>query len=210
MAAPQPEEGLNSPGIVSSRDTRSSDPFTLSTPTPAPRNTSSHTSNSTQGEIEFRRIFCNFIAKLDGVDPDDIPDTPTPYGLEGVEPTPALLTWAAQLSSTLEETKRRREGRIQAMYDQLEILWRRMGVPDAAMDAFVENNRGSTEDTVQRYEEELERMLELKRERMGTFVENAREEIIRLWDELMVAEDEKADFAPFVDGMFLDATTRRH
>jgi len=205
MVVPQPEEGLSSPGIVSSRDTPSSDPFTISTPTPPPRNTSSHTSNSTQNEFEFRRILCNFIAKLDGVEPEDIPDTPVPYGLEGVEPTPALLTWASQLCSALEETKRRREGRIQAMYDQLEILWRRMGVPDEAMDAFVENNRGSTEETVQRYEEELERMLELKKERMGAFVENAREEITRLWDELMVADDEKADFAPFVDGMSLNA-----
>ncbi len=51
-----------------------------------------------------------------------------------------------------------------------------------------------TQDTVQQYEEELERMLELKRERMGTFVENAREEIVKLWDDLMVGDEERADF----------------
>ncbi|KAH9925793.1 microtubule associated protein-domain-containing protein [Fomitopsis serialis] len=81
---------------------------------------------------------------------------------------------------------------IQAMYDQLEALWRRLGVPDADIDGFVEAQRGSTDAT-------LERMLELKRERMGTFVENARAEIIKLWDELMVSEEERADFAPFAD-----------
>ena len=43
-------------------------------------------------------------------------------------------------------------------------------------------------------------MLELKRERMGAFVESAREEIVKLWDELMIGEEEKADFAPFIDG----------
>ena len=48
--------------------------------------------------------------------------------------------------------------------------------------------------------EELERMLELKREKMSTFVENARDEIRKLWDELMVGEEEQADFAPFADG----------
>ena len=86
------------------------------------------------------------------------------------------------------------------MYDQLEGLWRRLGVSDAEMDAFVESHRGSTEETVLAYEEELDRMLELKREKMSTFVENARKEIIQLWDELMVGEEERADFAPFADG----------
>ena len=86
------------------------------------------------------------------------------------------------------------------MYDQLEGLWRRLGVGEADMDAFVEEHRGSTDETVRQYEEELERMLELKRERMGVFVSNAREEIVRLWDDLMVGEDERADFAPFIDG----------
>ena len=86
------------------------------------------------------------------------------------------------------------------MYDQLEALWRRLGVADRDMDAFVEQHRGTTEETVKEYEAELERMLELKRERMGLFVASAREEIARLWDDLMVGDDERADFAPYVDG----------
>ena len=121
-------------------------------------------------------------------------------GLENVEPTPGLLDWAANLRSSLEDMKRRREAHIQAMYDQLEGLWRRLGVGEADMDAFVEEHRGSTEETVRQYEEELERMLELKRERMGMFVNSAREEIVRLWDDLMVGEEDRADFPPFADG----------
>lgn len=74
------------------------------------------------------------------------------------------------------------------MYDQLEGLWKRLGVEECEMDAFVEAHRGSTEETVREYEEELERMLELKRERMSVFVGSARVEIERLWDELMVGE----------------------
>ena len=124
-----------------------------------------------------------------------------PVGLENVEPTRELLSWAANLQSSLEEVKRKREAHIQAMYDQLEGLWKRLGVGEADMDAFVETHRGSTEETVREYEEELERMLELKRERMGQFIESAREEIIRLWDELMIGEEERADFAPFADGL---------
>lgn len=124
-----------------------------------------------------------------------------PYGLENVEPSQGLISWAKGLQVSLEDLKRKREAHIQAMYDQLESLWRRLGVDEGSMDAFVENHRGSTEETVREYEEELERMLGLKRERMGTFIQSAREEVVKLWDYLMVGDDERADFAPFVDGM---------
>ena len=45
-------------------------------------------------------------------------------------------------------------------------------------------------------------MIDLKRERMGEFIWNARSEIESLWNELMTGEDERADFAAFADGMY--------
>ena len=48
-------------------------------------------------------------------------------------------------------------------------------------------------------------MLELKRERMAEFVENARAEITKLWEELMLGDDERAEFAAYYDGMFLSS-----
>lgn len=187
--------------------TPTSDPF-LSTPTPPSRGSSSSTSLSRDEraestEIEYQRTFAQFVARIEEADDEALPENQSvPYGLENVDPTPGLLSWAKGLQASLEDLKRRREAHIQAMYDQLEGLWRRLGVEEADMDAFVENHRGSTEDTVRAYEEELERMLELKRERMGTFIESARQEIVKLWDDLMVGDDERADFAPFVDGGF--------
>ncbi len=152
-------------------------------------------------ENGYQRIFSQFVARIEEADDEALSENQgIPYGLENIEPTPGLLSWAQSLRSSLEDLKRRREAHIQAMYDQLENIWRRLGVDEAAMDAFVENNRGSTEETVREYEEELERMLELKRERMGIFISSAREEIVKLWEVLMVSDDEKADFAPFVDG----------
>lgn len=126
--------------------------------------------------------------------------TSTPIGLNSVDPTPSLLSWANALRTHLEDTKRRRETHIQAMFDQLEGLWWRLGVAKEDMDAFVDVNRGSTEECVAAYEEELERMLELKRERMGAFIGSAREEIQNLWDELMTGEEERGAFGAFVDG----------
>ena len=178
----------------------SHDPFVTSTPTPSSRASSAtllFKSDVIPG-YDYQQTFAKFALKLEEA---DFPESQsTPVGLENVDPTPGLLQWASSLLVSLEDTKRRREAHIQAMYDQLEGLWRRMGVSEVDMDAFVENHKGSTEEMIREYEDELERMLELKRERMGMFVENAREEIIKLWDDLMVGEDERADFAPFADG----------
>ncbi|KAJ7319024.1 microtubule associated protein-domain-containing protein [Mycena albidolilacea] len=143
-------------------------------------------------EAAHYRILADFIDQFASLPEDTLPR------LE-VEPTHALITWAMDLRASLEDTKRRRETHIQAMYDQLEGLWKRLGVSEADMDAFVEAHRGSTEDMVGEYEEELERMLELKRERMGAFVGSAREEVEKLWDDLMVGEEERGQWLPFFD-----------
>lgn len=151
-------------------------------------------------DADHRNVFARFVVRLEEAEAHGEPIEGTHVGLEGVDPTPALTAWAESLRVELEDTKRRRETQIQAMYDQLEALWRRLGVPDDSMDGFVEEHRGSTEENVKAYEDELERMLDLKREKMGTFIGNARKEIVKLWDDLMVGEEERADFSPFADG----------
>ncbi|KAI0360677.1 hypothetical protein OH77DRAFT_1470873 [Trametes cingulata] len=190
-----------------------SDPFLstsmsipMSTPTPASRLKPltpllflTEDSQPQPSEADHQRVFARFVARMEELSDEDLPDSNVTVGLEGVEPTLALMAWAEATRIELEEIKKRREAHIQAMYDQLEALWRRLGVTDAEMDAFVEAQRGTTDATIKAYEEELERMLELKRERMGTFIENARAEITKLWDDLMVGEEERADFAPFAD-----------
>ena len=178
-----------------------SDPF-IRTPTPGSRSRppllfTSSTPDSSEDETAYQCIFARFVAQLDEAD-DEVAGRCA--GLEGVEPTPGLLAWAEATRGALEDLQRRREAHIQAMYDQLEGLWRRLGVPDDAMDGFVDAHRGSTEETVREYEAELERMLELKRERMSAFVENARGEITKLWDELLVGEEERGDFTAYFDG----------
>ncbi|KAH9042589.1 microtubule associated protein-domain-containing protein [Lactarius pseudohatsudake] len=177
-------------------------PYDVFAPTPTPGSRLHHpsllpVSDPAEDEIAYQRIFARFVAQLD--EADDALPAGRCAGLEGVEPTPGLVAWAEATRGTLEDLQRRREAHIQAMYDQLEGLWRRLGVPDAAMDGFVDAHRGSTEETVREYEAELERMLELKRERMSAFVENARGEIAKLWDELLIGDEERSDFTPYFD-----------
>lgn len=208
---------LSVPFGEDSRPSSPSDPFLsssiilMSTPTPASR-TQAHRNmlelktaqKGHNANVEYARIFALYTIRIAEVEQSgSTPDPASLAGVEGVEPTVGLLTWAEQTKSELEDIKRRRETQIQSMYDQLENLWRRLGVPDEAMDGFVENHRGSSEAVVEAYEQELERMLELKRESMGVFIANARAEIEKLWDELMVGEEEMSDFVYFREGEYI-------
>lgn len=92
---------------------------------------------SADPEREFQHALFRFVQLLDSsATPDPAPATL--LGSLAVEPTHKMLLYAEQRCTELTELKKRRETHIQTMYDQLESLWRRMGVDDRAMDAFVE------------------------------------------------------------------------
>ena len=203
------------PGLRRSASSSSTqgDPFLASVSTPTPSSGSSKTfasmlftgrepSEQSPAELEasYQRIFARFSAQIEEAESENL--NLAEVALSNVDPTPGLLSWASSLYDSLDALKSSREAHIQAMYDQLECLWRRLGVSEEDMDGFVEAHRGSTEKVVAEYEDELERMMELKRGRMGMFIGNARDEIERLWDDMMVGEDERRDFAPFVDGEY--------
>ena len=106
--------------------------FRSASPSPA-----SSSEQSTNDAREFQHAFSRFVQLLDSsATPDPVPATL--LGSLAVEPTQKMMLCAEQRCTELAELKKRRETHIQAMYDQLESLWRRMGVDDTAMDAFVE------------------------------------------------------------------------
>lgn len=106
--------------------------FRSVSPTP-----SSPSDPSTDTVREFQHAFSRFLQILDSSStPDPVPTTL--LNSLAVEPTHKMMLYAEQRCSELTEMKKRKESHIQAMYDQLESLWRRMGVDDAAMDTFVE------------------------------------------------------------------------
>ncbi|EGO19906.1 hypothetical protein SERLADRAFT_442723 [Serpula lacrymans var. lacrymans S7.9] len=158
---------------------------------------------------DYYIIFSRFVTLLDSSSSQEASPAALLTSM-GVEPTQSMLSWTDKLCLELGELKKRRESHIQAMYDQLEGLWKRMGAEEDAMDGFVEANRGTTQLVVQAYEEELERMLELKRERMGEFIGNARTEIESLWEELMVGDEEREEFAAFADDEHTEDLLSQH
>ncbi|KIJ49148.1 hypothetical protein M422DRAFT_161626 [Sphaerobolus stellatus SS14] len=213
LGIPMPLDDTDAPLLIPQRkvsSSSSSDPFLSSS-------VSSTTSND-KLEVEeaaksYQAVFTRFIVRLEEAAEEGI-DLEAPgnetFGVENVEPTLDLMAWSDDLKAELEGIKSRREARIQALYQELDILWHRLGVADAVIDEFIEKNRGSAEENVQAYEEEHERMLQLKRESMSTFIANARTEIERLWDDLHYGEEERGAFAPFVDDEYTEELFTLH
>ncbi|KAH7890454.1 microtubule associated protein-domain-containing protein, partial [Phlebopus sp. FC_14] len=209
------ELGIDPPDFADTPPGRIASGSTLAVPSyPLPRSSSScsvrpSSHNSGSDPFLVSTTFARFVDLLDSSATPDLAPATLLTSL-GVEPTQQLILWADKQCAELTDLKKRRETHIQAMYDQLEALWRRMGVDDGAMDEFVEANRGTTPQVIQAYEEELERMIDLKRERMGEFIANARAEIQALWDELMTGDEEREDFAAFVDDEHTEDLLSQH
>ncbi|KAG8880514.1 hypothetical protein FRB98_005042 [Tulasnella sp. 332] len=175
--------------------------------------TSIPSSSSASGRIgpssgSHDQILARFVARWEEAEDEALEgDT---LGVEGVDPTNGVMEWAEQLKTELEELKAHRESQIQVIFDQLEGLWKRLGVEESVVDTFVEENRGSTEQTVAVYQTELDRLLALKKESMSIFIRNAREEIVTLWDDLILGEEERAEFNAFVDDEHTEELLSRH
>lgn len=108
-----------------------------------------------------------------------------------LQPTDERLAQIEALRDALEQEKTRRETTIQVTYDELCELWMRFDVPEAEMDAFVLDHRGSTLDVVNAYTEELEKMRALKTQHMALFIAKTREQIAAHWDALFMSETER-------------------
>jgi protein regulator of cytokinesis 1 len=83
---------------------------------------------------------------------------------------------------------------IQALYDELYLLWNRLGVSDEEADEFVELWKGCEEKCIEAYKAELARMHQVKAENMVIFIAKEREEIVALWDALFFSDAERANF----------------
>uniref|UniRef100_A0A0K3CIC3 BY PROTMAP: gi/472584167/gb/EMS21773.1/ microtubule associated protein [Rhodosporidium toruloides NP11] gi/647394509/emb/CDR35739.1/ RHTO0S01e06040g1_1 [Rhodosporidium toruloides] n=1 Tax=Rhodotorula toruloides TaxID=5286 RepID=A0A0K3CIC3_RHOTO len=99
---------------------------------------------------------------------------------ENVQRVEAKRNW-------LEDEKDSRNMLIQTTYDKLYPLWTMLGVTEEEMEDFVNRHMGSTQDVVNAYQDELNRMLTLKRSNMSTFIQREREAMTALWDRLYVS-----------------------
>lgn len=99
-------------------------------------------------ESGHERILADFITRWEEAEREGLAEGEF-LGVEDVQPTQEVMDWAEDLKTELEDVKSHRESQIQALFDELEPLWKRLGVSDEEIDEFVDQNRGSTETTIQ-------------------------------------------------------------
>ena len=63
-------------------------------------------------------------------------------------PTDANLRQISTKRAWLEEEKSRREAVIQCLYDELYVLWAKLGVPEAEQEAFLERWKGTEQQSI--------------------------------------------------------------
>jgi protein regulator of cytokinesis 1 len=103
----------------------------------------------------------------------------------------------------LVEEKRGRERRLKELRLQIEALWERLGVQEAERKGFLAANRGCGMRTINEFEDELNRLNELKRQNLGLFVEDCRVKLQELWDSLYLSEEEMLEFTPAFSGQLI-------
>ncbi|WVQ93488.1 hypothetical protein IAU59_000562 [Kwoniella sp. CBS 9459] len=160
----------------------------------------------------FEKLLHKIVASnpLPPGDCEDWPEVDDLEGLTGVEPEIGLIEWADECTELWNARKEEHEARIQELYNLVEPLWSRLEVDQETMDLFVEMNRGSGEATIAAYEAEYGRLLELRRASLSSFIENTRKEVDALQTELMLSEDEKAEFGAFIDDDYTEALLHLH
>jgi protein regulator of cytokinesis 1 len=110
----------------------------------------------------------------------------------------------------LVEEKRSRERRLKELRGAIETLWDRLGIDEQEQKQFLSRNRGCGLRTINEYEEELDRLNELKRQNLSLFVDEARIRLQELWDSLYFSEDEMMSFTPAFSEVHTDALLSAH
>lgn len=124
-------------------------------------------------------------------------DAPEQLGLHQND----LNNLLARRDKLLEE-KRLREKRLKDLKLIVEGLWERLGVEEHERKAFQAGNRGCALRAINDLEDELARLNELKRQNLHLFVEDARNKLHILWDELYFSEEEAVEFTPMFCGKY--------
>ncbi|KAJ5672131.1 hypothetical protein N7507_001258 [Penicillium longicatenatum] len=132
-------------------------------------------------------------------------DSPEQLGLHESD----LANLKARRDKLMDE-KKGRERKIKELRAAVEGLWERFGVEESDRKAFLAANRGCGMRTINEFEEELNRLNELKRQNMHLFVEDARVRLQELWDSLFFSEEEMLDFTPAFSDVFSDALLEAH
>ena len=99
--------------------------------------------------------------------------------------------------SELHSEKRRRKAKLQEMGLEIAKLWEKLRIPEEEQIKFTESVRGLGIDTLQKGECELERLNAIKTEMIGQLIQEARQEIENLWEQIDAEDEFRTSFEVF-------------
>ena len=113
----------------------------------------------------------------------------------------------------LHREKRQRKEQLQEMGGEIALLWEKLHVPEEEQIAFTESVQGLGLDTIEKGKMELRRLEELKSQMLGKLIQEARQTIADLWEQIDASRDHRESFAPYnvtLEELFTDKLLEEH
>ncbi|KAI9257641.1 microtubule associated protein-domain-containing protein [Sporodiniella umbellata] len=112
--------------------------------------------------------------------------------------------------TSLREMKGLAESKKEELVRQLKYIWDTLQVPEDECENFLMSNRGLTKEEFKNYEQELAKLLVLKQERIGEFIDKVRGQIATLWDKLHYSNEQRQQFHPAYSKLVDDSLLLAH
>ncbi|KAK6363215.1 hypothetical protein TWF730_000658 [Orbilia blumenaviensis] len=129
---------------------------------------------------------------------------------DGFDVKPDAIGALRAKKQKLADEKAIRERKINDIHQQLQPLWEKFQQDDQEEDRFLQQNRGCSLSVIQNWENELERLMEVKKQHMHIFISEARTTLQEMWDVLYYTEDEMYDFTAGWSSSNTEAVLRSH
>jgi Ase1/PRC1/MAP65 family protein len=110
---------------------------------------------------------------------------------------PKVLEDLSHRAAQLMAERKRRKAQLQEMGTEIAILWEKLHISEEEQIRFTQRVQGLGEDTMEKGQDELNRLRLLKEEMLGKLIVEARERIKVLWIETNTPKDQQVMFTPF-------------
>lgn len=113
----------------------------------------------------------------------------------------------------LHKEKRARKEQLEEMGGAIAMLWEKLHIPEEDQIAFTESVQGLGLDTIEKGRRELERLQELKSQMLGKLIQEARDKIVDLWEQIDAPREYRELFTPFkiqLEDCFDDKLLEQH
>ncbi|GAX13755.1 hypothetical protein FisN_30Lh041 [Fistulifera solaris] len=113
----------------------------------------------------------------------------------------------------LHKEKRARKVQLEEMGGAIAMLWEKLHIPEEDQIAFTESVQGLGLDTIEKGRRELQRLQILKSQMLGKLIQEARDRIVELWEQIDAPREYRDQFTPFkiqLEDCFDDKLLEQH